>query len=110
VRVFTVGDIDERGMSAVMREALEIVGSGSAGYHVSFDVDGADPDVAPGVGTPVPGGLTYRESHLFMEMVAADGGAVSFEITEINPVLDTQNRTAEFAVGLCLSAFGQKVL
>jgi arginase len=110
VRVFTMREIDERGMHAVMTEALEIVSAGTAGYHVSFDVDGADPAVASGVGTPVPGGLTYRESHLFMEMVAEHGGATSLEITEINPILDTHNRTAEFAVGLCLSALGQQTL
>jgi arginase len=110
VRVYTMREIDARGMFAVMAEALDIVTRGTAGFHLSFDVDGVDPTVATGVGTPVPGGLTYRESHLFMELVAESGGVVSLEVTEINPILDTGNHTAELAVGLCLSALGQQIL
>lgn len=110
VRVYTMREIDARGLYEVMGEALEIVTRGTAGFHISFDVDGTDPVVATGVGTPVPGGLTYRESHLFMELAAESKRAVSLEITEINPILDTHNRTADFAVGLCLSALGQSVL
>lgn len=110
VRVYTMREIDARGMFAVMAEAIEIVTKGTAGFHISFDVDGTDPAVATGVGTPVPGGLTYRESHLFMELAAESNRVVSLEIAEINPILDTNNHTAEFAVGLCLSALGQCVL
>ena len=110
VRVFTTREIDARGMFAVMTDAIEIVTNGTAGFHVSFDVDGSDPTAAPGVGTPEPGGLTYRESHLFMEMAAESERAVSLEVTEINPILDRGNTTAEFAVEMCLSALGQSVL
>ena len=110
VRVFTMRDIDIRGMHDVMQEALELVNDGTAGFHLSFDVDGADPSVAPGVGTPVPGGLDFRESHLFMEMVAETDRLVGLEITEINPILDERNRTAQVAVDLALSALGKLVL
>ncbi len=110
VRVYTMREIDARGMFSVVTEALEIVTSGTAGFHLSFDVDGTDPAVAGGVGTPVPGGLTYRESHLFMELAAESERLVSLEFTEINPILDTNNHTAEFAVEMCLSALGQTVL
>lgn len=110
VRVFTTREIDARGMFAVMVDAIEIVTGGTAGFHVSFDVDGSDPAAAPGVGTPVPGGLTYRESHLFMEMVAESGKAVSLEVTEINPILDHGNVTADFAVEMCLSALGHRII
>ena len=110
VRVFTTREIDARGMFAVMTEAIDIVTNGTAGFHVSFDVDGSDPTAAPGVGTPEPGGLTYRESHLFMEMAAESQRVVSVEVTEINPILDRGNTTAEFAVEMCCSALGQTVL
>jgi arginase len=83
---------------------------GTAGYHVSFDLDSMDPHVAPGVGTPVAGGLTYREAHLLMEMIADDGNALSFEMTEINPILDIRNETAELAVDLFLSGLGNRIL
>ncbi len=110
LRVITMREIDMRGMHDVMVEALEIVNAGTAGFHLSFDVDGADPTIAPGVGTPVPGGLDFRESHLFMEMVAETQRMTSLEITEINPILDKGNKTAQVAVDLALSALGKLVL
>jgi arginase len=110
VEVFTMRDIDERGMRAVMEETLHMATRGTAGYHVSLDMDWVDPEDAPGVGTPVPGGATYREAHLAMEIMADDGHLLSFEIVEVNPVIDEHNRTAELAVELALSAFGKKIL
>jgi len=110
VHVFTMRDIDERGMRAVMEEALRLVVSGTAGYHVSLDLDWIDPEDAPGVGTPVWGGATYREAHLAMEIIADNGRMLSFELVEVNPVLDERNQTAELAVELALSAFGKKIL
>ena len=110
VEVFTMRDIDERGMRAVMEETLRMATRGTAGYHVSLDMDWVDPEDAPGVGTPVPGGATYREAHLAMEIMADDGHLLSFEIVEVNPVIDEHNRTAELAVELALSAFGKKIL
>jgi arginase len=108
--VYTMRDIDERGLRTVMEEALRTVGQGTAGYHVSLDMDWIDPVDAPGVGTPVRGGATYREAHLAMEILADHGRLLSFEIVEINPVLDEHNRTAELAVELICSAFGKKIL
>jgi arginase len=108
--VFTMRDIDERGMRAVMEEALAAAGNGTAGYHVSLDMDWIDPEDAPGVGTPVRGGATYREAHLAMEIIADHGRMVSFEIVEVNPVIDEHNRTADLAVELACSAFGKKIL
>ncbi len=110
VEVFTMRDIDERGMRAVMEEALRMAGRGTAGYHVSLDMDWIDPEDAPGVGTPVWGGATYREAHLAMEIIADHGRMLSFEIVEVNPVIDEHNQTAELAVELSLSAFGKKIL
>jgi arginase len=110
ITVFTMRDIDERGIRSLMEEALYIVGKGTAGYHVSLDMDWVDPEDAPGVGTPVRGGATYREAHLAMEIIADRGGMLSFEIVEINPVLDEKNRTADLAVELTASAFGKKIL
>jgi arginase len=103
-------DIDERGMRTVMEEALRLAGRGTVGYHVSLDMDWIDPEDAPGVGTPVWGGATYREGHLAMEIIADHGRMLSFEIVEVNPVLDEHNQTAELAVELALSAFGKKIL
>jgi len=108
--VYTMRDIDERGMRAVMEEALRAAGRGTAGYHVSLDMDWIDPEEAPGVGTPVRGGATYREAHLAMEIVADHGRLLSFEIVEVNPVIDEHNRTADLAVELACSAFGKKIL
>ena len=108
--VFTMRDIDERGMRAVMNEALTIAGRGTVGYHVSLDLDWIDPEDAPGVGTPVRGGDTYREAHLAMEILADDGRMLSMEMVEVNPIIDERNRTADLAVELACSAFGKKIL
>jgi arginase len=108
--VYTMRDIDERGMRVVMEEALAAAGNGTAGYHVSLDMDWIDPEDAPGVGTPVRGGATYREAHLAMEILADDGRLLSFEIVEVNPVIDEHNRTADLSVELACSAFGKKIL
>jgi arginase len=110
IDVFTMRDIDERGMRTIMEEALRIAGRGTAGYHVSLDMDWVDPEDAPGVGTPVRGGATYREAHLAMEIIADHGRMVGFEIVEVNPVIDEHNQTADLAVELALSAFGKKIL
>jgi arginase len=110
ITVFTMSDIDKLGMKEVMRRALEIVTDGTDGVHVSFDLDVIDPSEAPGVGTPVPGGINYREAHLAMELVAEAGIMSSMEMAEVNPILDTRNRTAELAVGLITSAFGKRIL
>jgi len=110
IDVFTMRDIDERGMRTVMEEALRIAGRATSGYHVSLDMDWIDPEDAPGVGTPVRGGATYREAHLAMEIIADHGRMLSLEIVEVNPVIDEHNRTANLAVELALSAFGKKIL
>jgi arginase len=110
VRAFTMRDIDERGLRAVMNEAIHIVCDGTAGFHVSFDMDCLDPQEAPGVGTPVRGGFSYREAHLAMEMICDSRRMVSLELVEVNPVLDVANRTAELAVELALSAMGKRIL
>ena len=110
IEFFTMRDIDERGMRTVMEEALRMAGRGTAGYHVSLDMDWIDPEDAPGVGTPVRGGATYREAHLAMEIIADHGRMLSFEIVEVNPVIDEHNRTADLAVELALSAFGKKIV
>jgi arginase len=110
VRCFTMRDIDERGMRACMDDALAIASQGSAGYAVTFDVDVLDPGDAPGSGTLVRGGLTYREAHLAMEKIAEHGGMRSFEIVEINTALDVNNKTAELGVELILSALGKTIL
>jgi arginase len=110
IGVFTMRDIDERGMRTIMEEALRMAGRGTAGYHVSLDMDWIDPEDAPGVGTPVRGGATYREAHLAMEIIADHGRMLSFEIVEVNPVIDERNQTADLAVELALSAFGKKIL
>jgi arginase len=110
IRVFTMTEIDERGMAACMDEALARVTSGTAGFHLSFDLDAIDPMVAPGVGTPVAGGLTYREAHLVCEKVARSGQMLSAEIVELNPVLDAENRTGRLAVGLLASVLGKTIL
>jgi len=109
-RAFTMRDVDERGIAACMREALEVAGQDTAGYHVSLDMDMLDPREAPGVGTPVRGGATYREAHLALEMIADSGRMLSLEIVEVNPVLDERNRTARLGVELILSALGKDIL
>jgi len=110
VRAFTMRDIDERGMRAVMDEAIAIATKGTAGFHLSLDMDFVDPEFAPGVGTPVRGGVTYREAHLAMELICDSGHMVSMEVVEVNPVIDEVNRTADLAVELILSAMGKKIL
>lgn len=110
IRVFTMTEIDERGIGACVDEALARAGAGTAGYHLSFDLDGIDPLEAPGVGTPVPGGLTYREAHLLCEKVFRSRNLLSLEAVEINPVLDLGNQTARLAVELLGSALGKTIL
>lgn len=110
VTVFTMKEIDQFGMNVVAQKALEVAMKGTAGFHLSFDLDGIDPMVAPGVATPVVGGLTYRESHLLMELVADSRRLVSMEVVEHNPVLDSKNVTAEVGVGMILSALGRRIL
>ncbi|HZO53927.1 MAG TPA: arginase [Bryobacteraceae bacterium] len=110
VRAFTMRQIDERGLLHVMSEAIRIASEGTAGFHLSFDMDGVDPAEAPGVGTPVRGGITYREAHLALELVCDSNRMVSFEVVEVNPVLDVANRTAELAVELVMSVMGKRIL
>jgi arginase len=110
VRVFTMTEIDEKGMHRVMEEALPLLTASTAGFHVSFDMDGIDPNYAPGVGTAVPGGLTYREAHLLAEMCARSGKVTSAEVMEVNPVLDEANRTGHLAMELLLSLLGKRIL
>jgi arginase len=110
LRVFTMEEIDRKGIYEISREAIEIASRGTEGIHVSFDVDVMDPTVAPGVGTPVRGGLTYRETHTVMELVAESGRMVSMEVAEVNPILDVANATAEVAVEMVASAFGKRIL
>jgi len=110
VHAYTMREIDERGIGAVVNEAIGFVTEGTAGFHLSFDVDGLDPDVAPGVGTPVPGGVDYREAHLLMECIADSGKLRSLEVVELNPVLDDRNRSAETMKQLICSAFGLSIL
>jgi arginase len=110
VRAFTMRSIDEQGLQSVIRQAIQIATTGTAGFHLSFDMDSVDPDEAPGVGTPVPGGLTYREAHLAMEMICDSGKMLSIEIVEVNPVLDQANRTAILGVELITSALGKRIL
>ena len=110
MRFFTMREIDERGMSACMDDAIAIASGASYGYAVTFDVDSLDPREAPGSGTLVRGGLTYRESHLGMEKIAEAGGMKSLEVVEINTALDNNNRTAELGVELILSALGKTIL
>ena len=110
VHVFTMRDIDERGMREVMAEALRFAGDDTAGLAVSLDMDFVDPADAPGVGTPVRGGVTYREAHLALEMIADTRSMVSFELVEVNPVIDLHNTTATLGVELVLSGLGKKIL
>lgn len=110
VRVYSMREIDERGLRAVLQEAIARVSAGTAGIHVSLDLDFVDPREAPGVGTPVRGGATWREAHLAMEMLADTGRIVAMDLVEVNPVLDTMNNTAELGVDLVASAFGQRII
>ncbi len=110
VRAFSMTDVDKHGMTTVMAQALETVGGGGRPIHVSFDMDAIDPSEAPGTGTPVKGGLSFREAHLAMEMLYESGQLRSIEMVEINPILDTRNQTAALAVGLICSALGKSIL
>ena len=110
VHAFTMRDIDERGMRSVIEEAIRIASSGTAGFHVSLDMDAVDPTEAPGVGTAVRGGITYREAHLAMETMGDTGRMTSMEVVEVNPVIDEANRTAILAVELVMSAMGKRIL
>jgi arginase len=110
VRVFTMKDIDRSGIAAVVEQALGIAGAGTGGIHVSFDLDVCDPSIAPGVGTPVKGGLDYREAHMVMEMVADSGLLRALDLVEVNPILDDRNATAILGAELASSALGQKII
>lgn len=110
VRAFTMRHIDERGLRSIMEEAIAIASDGTAGFHLSLDMDYVDPKEAPGVGTPVRGGGTYREAHLAMEMICDSGKMLSMEVVEVNPVIDEVNRTADLAVELVMSALGKRIL
>lgn len=110
VRAFTMRDIDERGLRAVMNDAVAIATNGTGGVHVSCDADWVDPQEAPGVGTPVRGGATLREAHLAMEIIHDTGAMLAMDLVEINPILDSRNATAELAAELIASAFGRHIL
>jgi arginase len=110
IRVYTMSEVDERGLTACVDEAIARISRNTAGFHVSFDLDSLDPAEAPGVGTPVPGGFTYREGHLICEKVAASGRLLGFELVELNPVLDSENRTARVGIRLIESALGKTIL
>jgi len=110
VHVFTMKDIDRQGIASIVEEAVKLAGSGTAGIHVSFDMDVCDPQIAPGVGTPVKGGLDYREAHMVMEIVADSGLLTSLDLVEVNPTLDVRNATAQLGTELALSALGMKIL
>jgi len=110
IRVYTMHEIDRLGMARVMEEAVYYVSKNTDGVHLSLDLDGLDPNEAPGVGTAVPGGITYREGHLAMEILAEANILTSAEFVEVNPILDYRNKTAAMAVGLIGSAFGEKLL
>ncbi|HEV8200765.1 MAG TPA: arginase [Candidatus Polarisedimenticolia bacterium] len=110
VRAYTMSDIDRRGMGPILDEVLADFARRTQGLHLSIDMDGLDPELVPGVGTPVLGGLSYREAHLLCEMVAESGRLVSLDLVELNPILDVRNHSAEIGAGLVLSALGQRIL
>jgi arginase len=110
VHVFTMKDIDREGIAVIAERAIDIAAAGTGGLHVSFDLDACDPTYAPGVGTPVKGGLDYREAHMVMELVADSQRLVALDLVEVNPTLDIKNTTAEFAAELALSALGKRIL
>jgi len=110
VSIFTIREVDERGMRDVVGEAVRVASAGTAGIHLSFDLDVLDPEDAPGIGTPVPGGIDYREAHLAMELLHESGAVVAVDFVEVNPVLDTRNWTGTLAVELALSLFGKRIL
>ena len=110
VKAYTMSDVDRLGMTRVMEQAIAIAGAGGCPIHMSFDMDGIDPSEAPGTGTPVKGGLSFREAHLAMEMLAESRQLASIEMVEVNPILDTRNQTAVLAVGLICSGLGKSIL
>ena len=110
IHVFTMRDIDERGMAAVSREAISLVTNGTAGFHLSFDLDGCDPSVIPGTGTTVQGGVNYREAHLLLELCAESEKMLAMDVVELNPFLDLENISAERTVLLIKSALGENIL
>jgi len=110
VHVFTMKDVDRDGIAKVAEQALALASRNTGGIHVSFDMDACDPTVAPGVGTPVKGGIDYREAHLIMEMVDDSGQLIALDLVEVNPTLDIRNTTAEFGTELALSALGKGIL
>ena len=110
IHVFTMYDVDRRGMAAVMEEAIAHVSAETEGFHISFDMDALDPREAPGVGTPVLGGISYREAHLAMELAAKSGKLIGLDLVEVNPILDEHNTTARLAVQFALSALGKRIL
>ncbi|MBX3463091.1 MAG: arginase [Planctomycetes bacterium] len=110
IHAYTMRDVDERGMRAILQEAIAFASDGTVGFHVSFDLDGMDPRDVPGTGTPVKGGISWREANLLMEMVSDSGRMTSLEITELNPILDVRNQSGEVAVDVILSAFGKRIL
>lgn len=110
INVFTMADVDEQGISSVMMRAIEIATNGTSGVHLSVDLDALDPMYAPGVGTPVHGGFTYREGHLAMELLASAGCVTSVDVVEVNPILDSENRTGKMAVELLSSLLGLTVI
>jgi arginase len=110
LRAFTMRHIDERGLRAVMDDAIRFASEGTAGFHLSLDMDFVDPQDAPGVGTPVRGGTTYREAHLAMEMICDSERMISLEAVAVNPVIDIANRTADLAVQLIMSGLGKRIL
>lgn len=110
VNVFTMSHIDELGMAEVVKRSIKGASEGTAGIHVSLDIDGLDPTIAPGVGTPVRGGINYREAHLLMELLAHSQKVTSLDIVELNPIRDTNNESAELVVHLVESLFGSKIL
>lgn len=110
IHVFTMKDIDRDGIASIMERALKLAGTDTHGIHVSFDLDVCDPSIAPGVGTPVKGGLDYREAHMAMEMIADSGHLMALDLVEVNPILDDGNDTATLGTELVLSAFGQGII
>ena len=110
VHVFTMKEIDRQGIASVVEQAVGLAGQGTAGIHVSFDMDVCDPDIAPGVGTPIKGGLDYREAHMLMEIIADSGLLTALDLVEINPTLDVRNMTAQLGAELVLSALGKRIL
>jgi arginase len=110
IKAYTMAEVDRLGIGPIMEEAIQIAGNGTDGIHLSLDLDALDPMFAPGVGTPVNGGFTYRESHLAMELLAASGKLLSVDVVEVNPILDKENRTGRMAVELLESLFGKRVM